>query len=231
MTKQNIILNAQTRDLTGKKVSALREDKKIPAVLYGHKIKNHNLVLDCGDFEKLFNKISESDLVDLKINNKKTVKVLIQETQRNPITNNFLHIDFYQVKMDEKIKTEIELEFVNESPAVKDLNGVLIKALDHIEIECLPGDLISKIQIDLSTLKTFDDIIRVNDLNISEKIKILTNKETIIALVEEQKEEEKPIEENETEGEKETSEEKDKDKKSEQSPVSSDQVDKKESDK
>ena len=65
MTKQNIILNAQTRDLTGKKVFALRQDKKLPAVLYGREIKNQNLVLNYNDFEKLFNKISESDLLQL----------------------------------------------------------------------------------------------------------------------------------------------------------------------
>jgi len=205
MTEKNINLKAQIRNLTGKHIASLREEDKLPAVLYGHGIENHNLVMEYVDFEKLYNQVTESDLIDLTINDKEKVKVLIKDTQRDPITHKFLHIDFYQVRMDKKIKTEVELKFINEAPAVKDLSGSLIKAIDHVEIECLPGDLISNIEIDLSTLKTFDDIIRVKDLNVSDKVQILNDLETTIALVEEPKAEEEPVVE-ETKDEKEDGE-------------------------
>ncbi|MBU4361001.1 50S ribosomal protein L25 [Patescibacteria group bacterium] len=218
MTKKNINLKAQTRNLTGKAVASLREQGKLPAVLYGNGIENHNLVMEYSDFEKLYNQVTESDLIDLTINDKEKVKILIHDIQRDPVTHKFLHIDFYQVKMDEKIKTEVELEFINESPAVKDLNGSLIKALDHVEIECLPGDLISNIKVDLSTLKTFDDIIRAKDLNAPAEVEIQTDPETTVALVEEPKIEAEPVAEEKKEEEKSEEEKsKEEDNKSEQS--------------
>lgn len=190
---KDINLKAQIRNLIGKNVSSLREQNKLPAVLYGHGIENYNLVMEYGDFEKLYNQITESDLIDLTVNDKEKVKVLIQDIQHDPITHKFLHVDFYQVRMDEKIKTEVELVFINEAPAVKDLNGSLIKVASHIEIECLPGDLISNIKVDLSTLKTFNDIIRVKDLNVPDKIEILNDIETTVALIEAPKAEEEPV--------------------------------------
>lgn len=190
-------LNVQTRQIIGKKVKKLRQENKIPAVLYGHKIKNQNLVLNYNDFEKAFNQIGESSLLDLKISNKDITKVLIHNIARHPVTNKILNIDFYQVRMDEKIKTEVILNFVNEAPAVKDLNGILIKTLDYIEIECLPKDLISEINIDLSKLKNFNDMIKVSDLQIPTAAHILTDPNTTIVLVKEPRksEEEKPKQE------------------------------------
>ena len=195
-------LTAQLRKETGKQNNKLREAGKVPAVLYGHNVKNQNLVLNYSDFEKVFQQAGESSLIDLKIDEQQPVKVLIHDVAHQPVSDKILHIDFYQVKMDEKITTEVELEFINESPAVKDLNGVLVKALDHLEIECLPSDLISEIKVDLSTLKTLDDIIRVKDLSAPEKVDILNDLESPVVLVEEQKkEEEKPVEEEKPEGE------------------------------
>jgi len=211
--KETIILNAKTRQETGKKVKQLREAGKLPAVLYGHNVENLNLVLNYSDFEKALNQVGESSLIDLKIDEHQKpvsadggaqpVKVLIQDVTRHPVSDKILHVDFYQVKMDEKIRTEVELNFVNEAPAVKELGGVLVKVLDHIEIECLPSDLISELEVDLSSLKTFDDIIRVKDLKVSEKVNILTDTEATVALVEEPSkvEEEKPAEEEKPEGE------------------------------
>ncbi len=90
--------------------------------------------------------------------------------------------------MKEKIRTEVELEFVGESPAVKDLGAMLVKAIDRVEIECLPGDLISYLEVDLSVLKEINDIIRVKDLDVPKNIEILTDKETTVTLAEEHKE-------------------------------------------
>ncbi len=201
--KEIFILNAGLRREIGKQVKQLREADKLPAVLYGHNIKNVNLVLNYNDFEKTLKQVGESTLIDLKIGGGKPVKVMIHDIQRNPVSHRIIHADLYQVRMDEKIKTEVELVFVNQAPAVKDLGGILVKALDRVEIECLPSDSISHIEVDLSTLKTFDDIIRLKDLQISEKVKVLTDLETAVALVEKPRkiEEEKPEEEEKPAGE------------------------------
>lgn len=195
-SKQAITLNAKTRQATRKQVAELREAGQLPAVLYGKGIDNKNLVLNYIEFDHALATAGESTLIDLKIDDKEPVKILIHAFEREPVSHRLIHVDFYQVRMDEKIKTDVELIFVGESPAVKNLNGVLVKALDKIEIECLPDDLLSQIEIDISTLKTFDNIIRVKDLALPDNVDILNDLEAPIALVEEPRkiEEEAPVE-------------------------------------
>ncbi|OGY42045.1 MAG: hypothetical protein A2Y67_03110 [Candidatus Buchananbacteria bacterium RBG_13_39_9] len=194
-------IKARTREIKGKKVKKLREQDLIPAVLYGHGIENQNLTVNSLEFKKLFDQTGESKLIDLQINDKKPVKILIHDIQFNPLKNEIDHIDFYQIKEGEKITTEIELEFVGESPAVKELAGVLVKNYDAVEIECLPSDLekMDKIEVDLSGLKTFEDTIHIKDLKVPSGVKIMVEPEEVVALItqiqEEKIEEIKPIEE------------------------------------
>ncbi len=187
MTKVSLNLKAEKREIVGKKVATLRANNKIPAVVYGHNINNINVVVNKIDLEKIMRQTSASDLIDLQVDGEPTVKVLLHEIDREPVTNQVRHVDFYQVNMKEKINTDVSLNFVGESPAVKDLSGILIKTLDKIEIECLPGDLISNLEVDLSLLKQIGDSLRVKDLVVPEKITVLTEPETTVVLVEEQK--------------------------------------------
>ena len=159
----------------------------MPAVIYGHDFVNQNITVKYSDLEKAYAEGGESVLIDLTIDDGVSHKVIIHTIDRDPLKERFIHVDFYKVKMDEKIKTDVALEFVGEAPAVKELGGSLIKAMDHIEIECLPGDLIQTLAIDLSKLKTFGDSIRVIDLDIPANITLLTAKDATIVLVEETK--------------------------------------------
>ncbi len=194
-------LKVKKRELEGEKVSKLREQGLIPAVLYGHDIKNQNLSIAKNDFLKVYEQAGSSSLIDLQIDEAKPVKTLIQDFQINPLTDEIIHIDFYQIKEGEKITTTVELEFTGEAPAVKELGGVLVKNYYEIGIECLPKDLelIEKISVDLSVLKTFNDAIYIKDLQMPAEIKILEYPDQVVALVapprEEEKEEEKPAEE------------------------------------
>lgn len=197
---ENLQLNAKTREKLGRNVKKLRREGIIPAVLYGHKIKNINLETDEREFEKVFKKTGESVLIDLKIafqNGKNEVrKVLIHNAQKDSVKEKFLHIDFYQVKMTEKITAEAVLNFVGESPAVKNLEGILIKNFDKIQIECLPQDLVRNIEVDISKIKNLEESVYVKDLPVSKGVNILANPEEPVATVispsvqEEEKEEE-----------------------------------------
>ena len=193
-------LKAQVREKLGKKSASLRNDGLIPVVLYGHGIKNQNLSVKKGEFLKLYNQAGTSNLVDLSVNESKPVKILIHDTQLDPQTEDVIHADFYQIREDEKIKAEVLLEFVGEAPAVKELGGILVKNYDEVEIECLPKDLelINKIQVDLSSLKNFNDAVHVKDLQVPPQIKILEEPDEFIVFVsqpqEEKIEEVKPIE-------------------------------------
>jgi large subunit ribosomal protein L25 len=184
-----ITLKVKDREITGKKVKQLRKENMIPAVMYGNKIDSQNLLVNYLDFERVYNKAGESALIELETKGKK-VNVLVHDIQLDPLSGKFSHVDFFQVNMKEEVETEIPLEFVGESPAVKELSGVLVKSLDEISVKCLPADLPEKYEIDISKLATFDDVIAVKDLKISDKVEIMTDLETIIVSVQEPRSEE-----------------------------------------
>lgn len=180
---QKLILNAEIRTATGRRVKQLRVDGKIPAVLYGRAEENINLSLDRKEFEKLYKQAGSSTIVTVKIADGESVKTLIFEPQYNPLTDKIMHVDFYKVNMKEEIHTEIPLSFIGESPAVKDLEGNLITSKDEIEVKCLPDKLVSEIEVDISVLKTFDDSIKISDLIIPEGIEVINEPEEIVAMV------------------------------------------------
>ncbi|EKE19650.1 MAG: hypothetical protein ACD_8C00125G0005 [uncultured bacterium] len=179
---KTISLKATIRTEIGKKADKLRKQDMIPAVMYGNKIAAQNLAVNYIDFKRVYDKAGESALVEIELEGKKH-NVLIHDTQLAPMSGKITHIDFFQVNMKEEVETEIPLEFVGEAPAVKALGGVLIKNMDEISVKCLPSDLPEKYEIDISSLATFDDVISVKDLKISDKVEILLDGETVIALV------------------------------------------------
>lgn len=195
-------LKAEKRDISGKKVQSLRDGGGIPAVVYGPETDNINLTVDYLDFEKVYKEAGESTLIGLKINEMEEMPVLVQTVSYNPVSDKIDHIDFYKIKYGQKLTARVELEFIGEPPAVKEFGGILVKSLTEVEIECLPKNLISKIEVDLTGLKTFDDSIHVKDLIVPDTIKILTGKDDIIASVSQPRiEEEKVVSSEEENGE------------------------------
>lgn len=180
---REIILNADVRELPTPSLNTSKKQGRIPAEIYGHDQKNQHLFLNAHDFNKIYEFAGESSLVDLHVAGGSLIKVLIHNIQREPITGNISHVDFLQVKMDEEINANIPLVFIGESKAVKEFGGTLVKLLEEVEVSCLPMDLIHELEVDISPLNTFDDAIRVADLNFSDKIKVITSPETTIAVV------------------------------------------------
>ncbi|MBC7250653.1 MAG: 50S ribosomal protein L25 [Anaerolineae bacterium] len=109
---------------------------------------------------------------------------LAREIQRDAITGNPLHVDFYEVSMTEKIRVEVPIVLVGESPAVERGDGMLLHMLDSIEIECLPGDLLNTIQVDVSALDEVDQAIYVRDLKVPPSVTFLSDSDEMIVKVE-----------------------------------------------
>ena len=180
---EKIKLESKTRTEKGRKTNKGRRTGLVPAVVYGKGISPQSLWINGLGLSRLLKKSGESVIIDLLVDGKNGRNVLINEIQRDPVSGNFQHVDFYQVKMDEKIEAGVPLEFIGESEAVKALGGILVKNLDEVEVECLPADLPSRIDVDISMIKTFDDHIFAKDLKISEKVQIKIDPETVVALV------------------------------------------------
>jgi len=170
-------------------VNQLRKKGKLPAVVYGYQTDNLAIKMDRVDFEKAQREAGESTLIKIDLKDeegkkmKKTPTVLIQETQEHPVTDEFTHVDFYQPDLKEKVQVEIPLEFVGESLAVKEEDGTLVRNLSEVTIEALPESLIHDIEVDVSVLETFDDVIKVKDLDTPEEVEIMEDDDTVVALV------------------------------------------------
>ncbi|EKD57057.1 MAG: hypothetical protein ACD_58C00010G0003 [uncultured bacterium] len=180
---EKINLQAKTRSILGKKVKQLRSNGFIPVALYGQGKGAENISVLAKDFRKAYKKAGKSALVDLKIEEKNPIKIIIKDVQRHVVSEDILHADFYKIKMDEEITANIPLVFIGEAPAVKELEGNLITNKDEVEVECLPGDLIHEIQVDISGLHTFDDAILIKDLVVPANVKILDEPEETVVLV------------------------------------------------
>jgi len=181
-------LSVKLRPETGRGNKQIRKQGLIPAILYGRKIKNLALSVKAQDFEKVYQEAGESTLIKLKTREgpdkvKKERVVLIHEVANDPVSDEPIHIDFYQVKMDEPIKAEVPLIFVGESPAVKEVEGVLVKNIQSLEVEALPQDLPHQIEVDISSLKTVDSKIHIKDLKLPTTVKIEVQPEEVVVLV------------------------------------------------
>jgi len=180
---EKVLLEATARAERGRKVNVGRREGRVPAVVYGHSVASTSLWVNALDLKRLLKKSGESTIIDLKIDGKDDRNVLIHEIQKNGVTGKFTHIDFFQVRMDEEIETEVELVFIGEAPAVKTMGGIFVKSIDSVTVKCLPADLPSHIDVDISKIVTFEDHITIKDLNVSNKVKIELAPETVVALV------------------------------------------------
>lgn len=182
---QTITLEAKTRSAEGASAKKLLSERMIPAVMYGHGVEAQSLTVSFADFRKVYIQAGMSSLVDVNVDGKTPVKALIKDVQVNPLTMSPIHIDFHQVNMKEKMTANVPLAFIGESAAVKVLGGTLVKSLDHVEVECLPMDLPHEIEVDLSALATFDDMITVGSLKLPKGVEVMDESESIIATVDE----------------------------------------------
>lgn len=154
----------------------------IPAVLYGHGIKNQAIAVDGKHFTKIFGQTGYTTLLNLSVG-KTAHNVLVREVQFHPLKDQITHVDFYQVRLDEKVRAEVPLHFVGESLAVKDLAGVLVKSLDTLDLEALPQDLPHDIPVDITKLKDFESVIHVADLKVPAGVHVFTDAQAVVALV------------------------------------------------
>lgn len=174
--KKSFLIEASPREIKGKAVRTLRGQGQLPAVLYGHNVAAQSLAVPASSFNKVFKEAGESTIVKLKVNGSEPVNVLIQDVQRHNTLDQITHVDFYQVNMNEKLKAKVPLVFVGESQAVKAQGGTLVHVFSEVEVESLPADLPHEIQVDISGLNAFEDVVRIKDLNVDHsKVKILVD--------------------------------------------------------
>lgn len=165
----------------------IRRNEMIPAQVYGYGIENKNIQIDEKQFADVFRVAGYTSLINLSVENdgedSKPHTVIVRELQLHPVKNVVLHIDFYQPRLDQTIVANVPLTFVGEAPAVKDLGGVLVRAMDEVEVEALPADLPHDIEVDISQLSDFEKSIHVRDLVVADDVDLHHEPEDTVALV------------------------------------------------
>lgn len=191
---ETFTLDAQPRTITGKQVSQLRDQGLIPAVIYGARTKPIHVQIPTRALETTLRQAGGTSLINLNLSTGKQT-VIAREVQRHILKGSILHVDFLAVDATTKLTTTVQIQFINESPAVKSGLGVLLTGISSLTLEALPADLIDKVEIDLANLENLNDTIYVRDLDLGDKVTILSDHEEMIVRVTVQSVEEETVEE------------------------------------
>lgn len=164
-------LKAEVRKSEGQKV---RFAGQLPAVIYGAGTEAQSLSLNPREFLKMYKSAGDASLIDLVLEGKEAGKVLVQDVQVDPVSDRILHVDLRRIDMNKPMNAPVALRFVGEAPIIKSSGGTMVTNLTTVEVRCLPKDLISHIDIDLSSIVNYEVIVKVKDLKLPAGVVIVS---------------------------------------------------------
>jgi large subunit ribosomal protein L25 len=179
---EDIVLKASRRVVTGKQVNTLRRSGQLPAVLYGRYVESMAIALDMKEASRVLEKLSSSALIVVEVDGQRHL-VLVREKQRNPILGSIRHVDFQALSLTEKVRANVSIHLVGESPAVENYFGILVTSMEQLEVESLPRALPERIDVDVSNLVEIGDAIHVRELVLAEGVEILEDPDAVIVVV------------------------------------------------
>lgn len=204
MARKELVV--EPRQVTGKKVAALRRAGILPGNVFGKGIESESIQLETEVLEHTLKAAVANEVIDLRVGKGAARPVVIHKVQRNPLNGSFLHADFYQVQLREKMRADVPLLLVGESEAVSTYNGVLLETLTSVQVEALPLDLPASIEVDISVITELEGAIHVSALSVPPTVTILTDPELMIVKVAAPRVEEEEEAAEEEEGEEEPEE-------------------------
>ncbi|MFH1253117.1 MAG: 50S ribosomal protein L25 [Candidatus Uhrbacteria bacterium] len=179
----SISISANKREIIGRANNKSRLAGLVPAIVYGSNMQPKNISVDRKALTTAYKEAGESTLIDLVVEGDQSLKVLLQDLQRDPLLGEIIHVDFRAVDLTKEIITEIKLRFIGEAPAVKELGGTLVHTTDEIKVRALPAALVASLEVDISKLKTFEDAVRISDLVLPAGITAVDDAEDTLAIV------------------------------------------------
>lgn len=185
-----IVLTAKGRDERGKNAARrLRRQGLVPAVVYGGKGGTVAVAVDPKSLQKVLrSEAGRNTILKLDIAGKGFTSAILKGWQVDPIKENFLHADFYRIAMDVEIRVNVPVAVKGEARGVKVDGGILELVIREIKVECLPGDIPERIEVDVSDLG-INDALRISDLPITAKVKVLEAQDQVVVHVVSVKEE------------------------------------------
>lgn len=179
-----IELKVANREILGKKVKHLRRQGITPVHVFGHGIESLALQCDTKELERVLSQAGQTRLVNLKLaKEKKPRTVVVREFDRDWRRGQLVHVDFYQVRMEEKLRLEIPIVLIGEAPALKSKTNMLDHELGTLTVECLPAKIPNSFEVDISSLAELDQAIRVKDITLDKDITVLNNPDLVVAKI------------------------------------------------
>ena len=179
---EKVILKAEPRQTGRHSNRDIRNAAGVPGVVYGQHAEAQAISLNRKALGIALHKAS-GGVIEVELANQPTLNVLVREVQRHPTKHNILHIDFLAVSMTEKVKLHVPVVHEGHAPVMTNPDMVLVRGLDHVEVECLPGDIPEHLVADLATLLTVDDEILVKELKVPAGVKVLTESDQVVYAV------------------------------------------------
>jgi large subunit ribosomal protein L25 len=188
MTMLELII--EPRSALGKKNAVLRKVGKMPAVLYGAHEKAMSVALGRSAFDKVWKEAGESTVIELEGAGERK-QALIYDVAVDPVKGTPLHADFYVVEKGQKVQISVPLEFVGESPAVKNFGAALVKVLHEVEVEAAPNNLPHSLDVNISGLTDLEEHSQLlaSDIVLPNGVEMITEHDEVVALVNEAVEE------------------------------------------
>lgn len=174
---------AEPRELMAKRTKQLRRAGYVSGVVYGHKVANENVQVSRKEFEHTYLRAGSTTLVDLSIGGGKSRKVFIHEVVRDPINYQLTHVDFLAVNLREEMTMNVALLLVGESPIVANNEGLLLQQMGHVSVRALPNNIPALLEVDISGLTEIDQAIHVSDIELPEKVTLLSHPEDVVAKI------------------------------------------------
>jgi large subunit ribosomal protein L25 len=175
-------LKGLPRQPLGKRSRRLLREGKLPAIVYGHNTDPTPITLDRLEFQKVFIKSGRTHLVDLAIEDR-TEKVLVREIQTHPRRLGPIHVDFYQVNLQEKIEVEVPVHLIGESAPVKRGDADILQPIHSIRVECLPSEIPEAFEVDISPLEEIEMELRISDLSVPKGVTVLADATDLVVKI------------------------------------------------
>lgn len=177
-------LKATKRQIEGKKVKTLRRQGITPAHLFGPEVESVSIQVDTPSLKRTLGEAGHTRLINLHIAREKSPRtVMIREVQIDSLKDEVLHVDFYQVQLTEKIEVDVPIILVGDSVAAKAKGNTLVQELNELTIDCLPANIPSTIEVDVSPLVAADMMIRVKDIQLPKEVTVLNEPEVVVARI------------------------------------------------
>ena len=181
----NSELNAALRTVLGKKVAQLRRTGQTPANIFGHKIESTSVQANTAELVQLLRHSSRNAIINVSVAGEAGPRtVVVRDLKRNAVTDELLHVDFYQISMTEKMRADVPVVLFGISDAVTTFGGVLLQMTEKIAVEALPSDIPVQFDVDVSKITELEGSVHVRDLAIdTAKVTLHTELDVVLARV------------------------------------------------